>query len=84
LLASLNSLRNPGFALGGLVSPLPQFAGGGLVGGGGTPVHLHLGGNTFALSGHDNVVNALVVEAHRQQMRSAGTKPSWFAARPGG
>jgi hypothetical protein len=82
-LASLNGLRNPGFALGGLVSP-PHFADGGLVGAGGTPVHLHLGGNSFALSGHDNVVNALVVEAHRQQMRSAGTKPSWFAARPGG
>lgn len=83
LLASLNSLRNPGFALGGLVSP-PHFAEGGPVTAGGTPVHLHLGGNSFALSGHDNVVNALVVEAHRQQMRSAGTKPSWFAARPNG
>jgi hypothetical protein len=83
LLASLNSLRNPGFALGGLVSA-PHFAEGGPVSAGGTPVHLHLGGNSFALSGHDNVVNALVVEAHRQQMRSAGTKPSWFAARPSG
>jgi gas vesicle protein len=83
LMASLNGLRNPGFALGGLVSP-PRFAEGGPVAAGGTPVHLHLGGNSFALSGHDNVVNALVVEAHRQQMRSAGTKPSWFAARPSG
>jgi hypothetical protein len=82
-LASLNGLRNPGFALGGLVSSLPRFAEGGLAAGG-TPVHLHLGGNSFALAGHDSVVSALVVEAHRQQMRSAGTKPSWFAARPSG
>jgi hypothetical protein len=77
----LDALNNPGFALGGLVGRLPAFAGGGAVSG--TPVHLHLGGSSFALSGHDNVVSALVVEAHRQQMRSAGTKPSWFAARPG-
>jgi hypothetical protein len=77
----LSSLNSPGFALGGLVGRLPAFAGGGAVSG--TPVHLHLGGSSFALSGHDNVVSALVVEAHRQQMRSAGTKPSWFAARPG-
>src|SRR4029077_9570055 len=32
-----------GFAAGGLVG-IPRFAGGGLVSGGGTPVHLHLGG----------------------------------------
>jgi hypothetical protein len=47
-------------------------------------VHLHLGGHSFALSGNNGVVSALVVEAQRQQMRSAGVKPSWFAARPGG
>jgi hypothetical protein len=80
----LAGLNNPGFALGGLVSSLPRFADGGMAAAGGTPVHLHLGGGSFALSGHDSVVSALVVEAHRQQMRSAGTKPSWFAARPGG
>lgn len=83
-LASLNGLRNPGFALGGLVSTLPRFAEGGAAATGGTPVHLHLGGSSFPLSGNENVVSALVVEAHRQQMRSAGNKPSWFAARPGG
>jgi len=42
------------------------------------PVHLHLGGQSFALSGQTGVVDALVTEAHRQRMRSAGTKPSWY------
>ena len=77
-MAALNGLQNPfGFAQGGLV---PRFAAGGLVtaGGGGTPVHLHLGGHSFALSGQTGVVDALVTEAHRQRMRSAGTKPSWY------
>jgi hypothetical protein len=88
-LASLNNLRNPfGYAGGGLLStggdPIPGFADGGLVGAGGTPVHLHLGEHSFALGGAPNVVDALVVEAHRQQIRSAGVKPSWFAGRPGG
>jgi hypothetical protein len=73
-----------GYAAGGLVG-IPRFAGGGLVSaGGGTPVHLHLGGQSFALSGHANVVGALVAEAGRQQMRSAGVKPSWFGGRAGG
>ena len=88
--AALNNLRSPfGYASGGLVMPqraLPHFADGGLVtaGAGGAPVHLHLGGNTFALSGASHVVDALVVEARRQQVRSAGVKPSWFAGRPSG
>ena len=71
------------FAAGGLVS---SFAAGGPVSAasGGRPVHLHLGGGSFALSGSGNVVDALVSAAHSQQMRSAGVKPSWFAARPGG
>lgn len=88
-MASLNALRSPfGFAGGGLVMPqrsLPRFADGGLVAaGGGTPVHLHLGAHSFALSGSGSVVDSLVVEARRQQVRSAGVKPSWFAGRPGG
>jgi hypothetical protein len=64
--------------------PRTRFATGGLVAdtaGGGTPVHLHLGGQSFALSGTQNVVSALVVEAHRQQIRSAGVKPSWYGGR---
>ena len=67
--------------------PRTRFATGGIVATGdvgGAPVHLHLGGQEFALSGHGRVVDALVVEARRQQVRSAGVKPSWFAGRPGG
>ena len=85
-LASLNALRNPfaGFAAGGLVGR--GFADGGMLmaGAGGTPVHLHLGGHSFALSGAGGVVDALVVEANRQHIRSAGVKPSWYGGRPGG
>jgi hypothetical protein len=77
-LEALNS-----FAAGGLVSPLPRFAEGGLVGGGGTPVHLHLGGHSFALSGSESVVGSLVLEAHRHKIRSAGIKPSWYGGTPG-
>jgi hypothetical protein len=65
LLHAINSGANaPRFALGGLVDALsnimpsgPSFAAGGLVtagaggGGGQAPVHLHLGGQTFALHG---------------------------------
>jgi hypothetical protein len=77
LLASMN---------GGGVPRLGRFAEGGLVtaGAGGRPVHLHLGGKSFALSGNDGVVSALVSEAHWQQVRSTGVKPSWYAARPSG
>ena len=78
--------RLNGFADGGMVMPsrsIPSFAGGGLVGEayGGRPVHLHLGGHSFALSGNSSVVDSLVSEAHRQRMRSAGTKPSWYGGR---
>ena len=64
------------------VGSLLKFAEGGAVASSNTPVHLHLGGDTFALSGNDTVVQRLVVEANRQQMRSAGVKPSWYAAGP--
>jgi hypothetical protein len=79
--------RLNGFADGGFVGPAPlRFAAGGLVpsAGGGRAVHLHLGSSSFALSGHDSVVDALVSAAHSQQIRSAGVKPSWFGGRAGG
>jgi len=66
---------------------LPRFAAGGLVGAGasgGTPVHLHLGGQSFALSGGADVVSSLVQAARHQQIRSAGVKPSWYGGTPGG
>jgi hypothetical protein len=82
----LQGLNN--FADGGLVMPPPiHFAEGGLVSAAsssGRPVHLHLGGSSFALSGSSGVVDALVSHAHAQQIRSAGVKPSWFAGRPSG
>ena len=69
----------------GSLLPRSHFATGGLVaeaaGGGGTPVHLHLGGQSFALHGNSNVVDALVVEAKRAHIRSAGVKPSWYGGR---
>jgi hypothetical protein len=76
LLASMNGggtliPRNGKYAAGGLVAA-----------GGGAPVHLHLGGSSFALSGSQTVVNALVVEAHRHKIRSAGIKPSWYGGSP--
>jgi hypothetical protein len=61
------------YATGGLVTAEPA--------GGGTPVHLHIGGGSFPLNGAPAVVSALVVEAHRQHIRSAGQKPSWYGGR---
>lgn len=80
--------RLNGFADGGMVMPsrsIPSFASGGLVeaSAGGTPVHLHLGNRSFALSGNNTVVDSLVSEAHRHKMRAAGTKPSWYGGSPG-
>jgi hypothetical protein len=74
-----------GFAAGGLVETPRGFADGGLVaaGAGGRPVNLHLGGKSFALSGSESVVGALVTAAHRHHMRAAGTKPSWYGGTPG-
>jgi hypothetical protein len=81
----LEGLNN--FASGGLVGMPPiRFAAGGLVSAAspGRPVHLHLGGESFALSGSESVVDALVGAAYRQQVRSAGVKPTWFGGRPSG
>jgi hypothetical protein len=75
-----------GFAAGGLVGDRLHFADGGMVGttSGGTPVHLHLDGQQFVMSAADHVASALVTASQRYQMRSAGTKPSWYGARPNG
>jgi len=61
------------FATGGLAMAVPP--------GGGTPVHLHIGGSSFPLNGAPTVVSALVIEARRHQLKSAGTKPSWYGGR---
>lgn len=84
----LNGLNS--FAAGGLVNVPPiRFASGGLVpsfaGGGQAMASFHFeSGNSFRLGGPVDVVNAMVNEAHAQQVRSAGVKPSWYAARPSG
>jgi hypothetical protein len=78
------------FAMGGLVGPPPiSFAAGGLVpaaaGSGRAVASFHFeNGRSFRLSGPADVVDAMVSEAHAQQVRSAGVKPSWYAARPSG
>lgn len=71
-----------GYAAGGLVGA--SFAEGGIAGTSGTPVHVHLDGQAFAMTAHESVASALVVAARRQQMRSAGVKPSWYGGRPSG
>jgi hypothetical protein len=50
---------------------------------GSTAVHLHLDGQSYATRAADNVAADLVVAAQRQQMRSAGVKPSWYGGRAG-
>jgi hypothetical protein len=90
IFAALNARMIPrqmfsrvGFATGGMVGGLPMaFAGGGDASGG-TPVHLHIGGHSFALSGQTGVVDALVTEAHRHKIRATGIKPSWYGGTPG-
>lgn len=71
-----------GYAAGGMVGGTASFADGGMVGGG-TPVHLHLDGQQYAMTASENVATALVASARRHQMRSAGVKPSWYGGRPG-
>lgn len=74
------------FAMGGMVgfSPsIPNLAGGGLVGGGGSygTVNLTIGGQTSTLhvtnrSGYDDVVRA----ARSEQRTKAGATPSWYGS----
>jgi hypothetical protein len=82
--AALNQQRLPAFDFGGLVDaiharPGPHFAEGGMVGSApATPVHLHIGNGSFPMSASGGVAAALVIEARRSQMVSAGVKPSWY------
>ncbi len=70
-----------GFAMGGFIEPSLSFAGGGSVSGGatgGTPVHIHLDGRSFELSGQSAVVDELGRYATGRRMASGGRKPSWY------
>lgn len=81
----MHAINARNFALGGLVDPAPlAFAAGGSVPSGGsrTPVHLHLGGRSFAMSAEDHVVGNLTRYAAGRQMSSAGPKPSWYGGAP--
>jgi len=80
-MAALNAMRNPfGYAGGGLASGrrVPRFAAGGMVTArtsDGTPVHLHIGGSSFALRGDKAIVESLTREARRASMLSGGRLP---------
>lgn len=80
LFASLNALNAPRFASGGMVprlAAIPAFAGGGMVGGGRT-FTINFGGESFGgLGGPDVTLERLERAAVRQQLSSAGRKPSW-------
>jgi len=71
-------MKPPGFAIGGGWD-LPRFAGGGHVGGGGstTPIHLHLGNETFETHAPSNVADRLQRYAVGQRTSATGRKPSW-------
>jgi hypothetical protein len=56
---------------------VPKFAEGGLVGGGGTPLHLHLGSRSYAASASRGVTDSLIHEARTRHMVTTGRKPSW-------
>ena len=78
----INSMVNPGFALGGLVAPrqsIPAFAGGGSVRGGGRSFNLVIDGQSFSgLTAPRDVANKLVTFAIGRQAASGGKKPSWY------
>jgi hypothetical protein len=44
-----------------------------------TPIHLHIGGGEYPVLASADVARKLVDASRRDQMASAGTKPSWYA-----
>jgi len=81
-LSAINRNLNPfaGLSLSGLAPH--RFAAGGLVtagaaAGAGTPVHLHLDGQQFALEGPSRTVANLLSAAKAQQLRRTGRMPGW-------
>lgn len=95
IFSALNQMRLPRgavpqFNVGGLVDGLkaglvPGFAMGGLVAvaapsGGGRPINVTIGNDTFAMSAPDDVADKLIKYASRRKVASAGRKPSWYGA----
>jgi hypothetical protein len=78
---AINDMRipPPKFDMGGMVpgSSLQRFAEGGGIGAGGSPVHLHIGGETFEMAAGGAVAERLKKFAIGQQAGSTGRKPSW-------
>ncbi len=46
-------------------------------GGGGTPVHLHLDGQSYRLTAEDSIVEELTRTVLRQKRHSASRAPGW-------
>jgi hypothetical protein len=44
-----------------------------------TPIHLHIGGGEYPVLASADIAQKLVDASRREQMASAGTKPSWYA-----
>lgn len=92
---ALNRFQPPKFAAGGLldfadamtrpIMPRPRAphaaarALGDVARRGGTPVHLHLGGDRFALRGEVDVVDRLTRKARTEKTLSLGLAPGWVA-----
>jgi hypothetical protein len=83
LLQWINGQKNP---MAGLAMPramgIQRFAAGGLITAaattsGGTPVHLHLDGQTYSLTGPQRTVSDLQTAARSAQLLSTGRKPGW-------
>jgi hypothetical protein len=55
---------------------MPAFAEGGAVGGG-RPVNLNIGGESFAMSAEGGIVGQLMRYSRGKALRSPGRKPSW-------
>ena len=67
------------------ILPVRRFADGGLAtassGGGGRPVNVNIGGETFAMSANDSTIERLQRFATGKHLRSAGRKPTWQGGR---
>ena len=79
-LDALNGGTLPGFATGGMVGE-PSLAMAAVPAGGasnGRPVHLNINGQSFELSGRDDVVERLTRHIDEDAASSAHSKPFWF------